>query len=258
VQIIESTDYAVRTAVLRLHHRGTPLEFLLYPMLHVGKPEFYQEITERLSHADVIVAEGIGAAESRDRDKDRDKADPTEPESEPENFSIAAAILTSGYRALTKDDQLGLVEQDIDYEALGIPIIYPDFSPKQFDQRFSTISLWERGKIFAQIGSLVAIQRLLGSGLLRFQLEHATMDDLPSLGEIFAPDAVENLNRVLIRERDKPLTRALDALYAERGTEPITVAVVYGAMHMRAVLKHLRPLGFRVVAGEWVTITDWT
>ena len=99
------------------------------------------------------------------------------------------------------------------------------------------------------------MQKLFGSRrLMQFQLEHATVDDLPHLDEVLAPDAVENILRVIVGERDKPLLNALIELHEQRGQEPITVAVVYGALHMRAVLKGLRPLGYRVISGEWITV----
>lgn len=60
MQIIEVTDLAVRSAIIRLRRRETPLQFVLYPMIHVARPAFYAAVTARLKRADVVVAEGVG------------------------------------------------------------------------------------------------------------------------------------------------------------------------------------------------------
>jgi len=60
VQIIEVTDLGVRSAVIRLRRRETPLQFVLYPMIHMAEPAFYAAVTARLKRADVIVVEGVG------------------------------------------------------------------------------------------------------------------------------------------------------------------------------------------------------
>src|SRR6185436_12511967 len=59
VQIIEVTEFGVRSAVTRLRRDESPLEFVLYPMIHIGAAAFYADVTSRLRTADVIVAEGV-------------------------------------------------------------------------------------------------------------------------------------------------------------------------------------------------------
>jgi hypothetical protein len=46
-------------------------------------------------------------------------------------------------------------------------------------------------------------------------------------------------------------------VHEQRSSEAITVAVVYGAAHMRSVITRLRPLGYRVVGGDWLTIVEF-
>ena len=48
MQIIEVTDLAVRSAVVRLRRRETPMQFVFYPMIHMAKPGFYQAVATRL------------------------------------------------------------------------------------------------------------------------------------------------------------------------------------------------------------------
>jgi hypothetical protein len=232
VQIVEATDSGVRVVQLRLRRPGSALQFLLFPMIHVGRPEFYQDVTRRLGSVDLIVAEGVGAGTTSDR-------------------------LTSTYRTAVEDGQLGLVVQEIDYRALGVPVLNPDFSGQQVEERWATIPGWQRGLLRAGIGSMVTAQRLLGPRLLKFQLRQSTLEDLPTLAELFSPALLENLDRVIVHERDDLLLAALTAVHEERSGEAITVAVVYGAEHMRSVVTRLRPLGYRVVSGDWLTVVEF-
>lgn len=182
--------------------------------------------------ADLIVAEGVGASPTSDR-------------------------LTSVYRTAVEDGRLGLVVQDIDYRALGVPMLNPDFSGAQVDERWATIPGWQRGILRVGIGSMVAAQCLIGPRLLEFQLRHSTLEDQPTLEEIFSPAMLDNLDRVILHERDDLLMDALTEVHEQRKGEAITVAVVYGAEHMRSVVTRLRPLGYRVVEGDWLTVVEF-
>lgn len=91
------------------------------------------------------------------------------------------------------------------------------------------------------IGSVAAAQRLFGSRWLQLVLQHASMDDLPSNEELLQPDLVPDVDRVVLDERDQRLVAALRDLHEQRGDDPSTVAVVYGAQHMRAVVTGLGP-----------------
>jgi hypothetical protein len=59
----------------------------------------------------------------------------------------------------------------------------------------------------------------------------------------------------VLHERDARLLAALTAVHELRSAEDVTVAVVYGAAHMRAALRGLGDrLGYRVRAVEWLTV----
>jgi hypothetical protein len=57
MQIIEVTELAVRSAVIRLRRNGSRLRFVVYPMIHMAQPGLYKEVTRRLRQADVVVLE---------------------------------------------------------------------------------------------------------------------------------------------------------------------------------------------------------
>lgn len=231
MQIVEANDYSVRVAELRLRRRGSPLQFVLYPMLHVASPAFYLDVAERLGGVDLIVAEG-GNGPSRAGDR-----------------------LTSSYRMMAADQSLGLVVQDLDFDALGIPVIRPDPAGYQFDTRWQTVPRWQRTAMHTIGSSVTAAQRLLGSRFLQQGLSHMSLDDLPSQTEILTSDPLPDVERVVLSERDELLVAALNKVHQQRSHEAITVAVVYGARHMRAVVNQFsRPLDYVVHGGDWLTV----
>ncbi|MFD4582912.1 hypothetical protein [Streptomyces sp. NPDC058434] len=65
MQIVEVTGYAVRSAVITMRRRGTPLEFVIFPMLHVASPAFYSQVRLRLRECDLVVIEGIRGKSAR-------------------------------------------------------------------------------------------------------------------------------------------------------------------------------------------------
>jgi hypothetical protein len=58
MQFIESSIIGLRSAVTTFTHPATPLRFILFPMVHVGEQQFYDEVAARVRLCQVIVAEG--------------------------------------------------------------------------------------------------------------------------------------------------------------------------------------------------------
>lgn len=58
MQYIESSLIGIRSAVITLKRRVTPLRFVLIPMVHVAEPEFYREVAALAGECALIVAEG--------------------------------------------------------------------------------------------------------------------------------------------------------------------------------------------------------
>jgi hypothetical protein len=57
MQFIEKNSFNVRSAVYRLQKPNDPLEFVLFPMIHVGSKQFYDEVRQRLLNCDLILAD---------------------------------------------------------------------------------------------------------------------------------------------------------------------------------------------------------
>lgn len=229
MQIIEVTGYAVRSAVITMRRKGTPLEFVIFPMLHVASPTFYSQVRLRLRDCDLIVLEGI-----RGR-------------------SVGVSALTLAYRFAPRRKRNGLQEQ---HEGLllpeGVPIINPDVTAAEAIEDLKTLPRWMYLllMVVAPVMGLVFALR----GPRAFLDEDMEVEDLPSTlrAEMMADDPVE---RAMIGRRDQRLLAALGEIYAKRGEERIRVAIVYGAGHVPAVVTGLRDrYGYRPREAEWLTV----
>lgn len=219
MQFIEASVVGVRSAVLTLACRESPMRFRLFPMVHVGERSFYDQVTARLARCAVIVAEGATAG---------------------------SAPVQERMSRLRLD---GLVDQlaALDLDALGIPVFW-EYSPQPPKTRAERIA-----STAADSASAVAL-RLLG--------RYGDPRTLPNLDETDDHDDRWPEGRVgrwmrdrVVDRRDDALKRRLTALHEEHRKRPFTVAVVYGAGHMPAVVEHLwGEHGYRVTDAEWLVV----
>jgi hypothetical protein len=252
MQLIEVTDYAVRSAALRLTRRESPLQFLIFPMVHIGEPAFYAAVTSRIRHADLIVAEGVGGPSEPEVD------DPTLhwPGLELEDLPPvpprwgALSALTASYRLAARFDRLGLVEQDIDYDTLGIPVLCPDMTGEEFAAGWRELPAWQRALMMAA-GPLIGLDHL-AFGSRRSLAAHLALDD----NDVHdPPPGAEKLLDLIIGRRDRLLMTALEAIHEVHAGDPLTVAIVYGAYHVPAITHGLRARhGYSVRDAEWLTV----
>ena len=62
MEILSGNSLDLRVAVRHLIKDDSPHQFMLFPMVHVGEPEFYQEIQRRLAQCDIVLYEGISSS----------------------------------------------------------------------------------------------------------------------------------------------------------------------------------------------------
>jgi hypothetical protein len=235
VQIIEVTGLGVRSAVIRLRRRETPLQFVLYPMIHMARPAFYTAVTARLRRADVIVTEGLGGAR-RQR-------------------SVLVSALTLSYTVLRFNRRVRLVEQNIDYAPLGVPVVRPDVSHEEFAVGWRRVPLAQRLMMWCVLPLVVAVRLFGGTRMIWSRsMEH---NDLPSPDEEDLADWMPELQDAFGGERDDRLLAVLCGLHEQRSGEGIEVAVVYGAGHVPVIVRGLMDrYGYRPGSADWLTITD--
>ncbi|MFE9643363.1 hypothetical protein ACFYO0_04240 [Streptomyces sp. NPDC006365] len=229
MQIIEVTGYAVRSAVITMRRTGAPLEFVIFPMLHVASPTFYSQIRIRLKECDLIVMEGV------------------------RGNSVRVSALTLAYRFAPRRRRNGLQEQR--EELLlpkDVPVINPDVTATDVIADLKTLPRWTYLLLMVAaplMGLVIALR-----GPRAFLDEDLVVEDLPSTlrAEMMADDPVAH---ALTGRRDQRLLAALGEIHAERGDEPIRVAIVYGAGHVPAIVSGLvNRCGYRAREAEWLTV----
>lgn len=230
MQVVEVTGYAVRSAVITLRRRETPLRIVLFPMFHVASPSFFAQVRLRLAGCDVIVAEGV-------RGRARE-----------------VSTLTAAYRFAPKRSRNGLVEQD--YATLlpaGVPVVAPDATAQQVASDLRRLPRLTRLPLMmlAPVMGLIFMLR----GPRAFFDEDLAVDDLPLTHRAEWLERDGDPLAAVNDRRDRMLLDALARIHEHRGQEPITVAVVYGASHIPAVAAALfSRFGYRPREAEWITV----
>lgn len=228
VQVIEVTGYAIRSSVITMRRRQSPLRFQLYPMMHVASPTFYQQVASRLAACDLIVAEGV------------------------KGKSAAVSTLTLAYRFAPRRSRNGLDLQDSrTLLPAGVPVLNPDVTAAEVARQLRTLPRLTRWAVLAGAPVYGLIFALRGPRA--FLDEDMVVEDLPTTrrAERIADDGFAE---VFGGGRDRRLLAALDKIHEERRDEPITVAVVYGADHVPAIAAGLQRHGYRPREAEWLTV----
>lgn len=230
MQIIEVSIVGVRAAVVTLSRDESELRFRLFPMAHLGRANFYREISTYLSDCDLIVAEG------------RDEASSTGL-----GYLLAA-------RLTRQEGSAGLVHQNIDYASIGVATVWPDGPPKARSRIGGRLRISRLEWIWVYVLAAFEVVRMTIGGretLLR-GFKDINDDSRPRLFSRF-------LTRLLIHDRDQELLHSLREVHDAHKDEPITVAVVYGAGHMPAVIQELfDSFDYRPADASWLTIIDFT
>lgn len=232
MQFIEKNSLNVRSAVYHLKKDDAGLEFLLFPMIHVGSKEFYEEVSRRLAACDLILAEGVN--------------------------SKKVNLLTLSYRIVKKIRRMELVTQQegLEVSRLREKMLNPDMAGRAFDERWSSLPPGLKAQLLFVIPIYVVYLFLFGTR--EALAENIVVENLPSPEEIlFEDENFEKLAALLIDERDRKLIDIIGKLHETDRRGKKTVGVVYGARHMRNVSRFLLGrLRYRIAKAEWVTVFD--
>ena len=228
VQILESSMLGLRTAQMVFRSRGSPVSITLYPMVHVGDERFYQQTYDEAFSHDVVLVEGVKSPVSRN--------------------------LTRSYRWLNFKN-LGLVNQPKapPQASVAARIVKADLNSDEFHREWRQVSMVLRAMFLIGAPLYGLYRRIVASreGLARSM----SLEDRQSADELlnWSP-RFEPVKHSIIHARDQRLIECLAAeLDSSNGSEK-RIAVVYGARHMRAVLRELTKLGFNCSQSSWQTI----
>jgi len=225
MQYIESSIIGVRSAVITLKRRTTPLRFILFPMVHVAQPDFYLEVENRAGACDLIVAEGT-----------------------PSHEAFPVQKWMSKIRTDHLIDQLN----GLDLERTGVPVQWEDVAPRKAksgpEQAVAAVTDSAAAVVMKALGRYGSPLGL--PGLDQSDEHDDRWERLATAGRLGR--AVES--RVL-HDRDSRLVRALGAIHRERYGEQAKVAVVYGAAHIPAVVDYLtQSFSYYHENSEWLTV----
>lgn len=214
MQFIERNSFNLQAAILFLKHPQAPLEFVLFPIIHVGTREYYRQIRELLSGCDYILFEGVRGL-------------------------------------MVRRKRLGLVTQEeLKLRELGTKLTHADIDSGSFQTAWTTLPLWLRIILLGAVPFYALYQYLFATR--QSIARNLEISDLPSREEILdSSEESEKVDEVLLHSRDAHLLKNIDDVFNKRKGQQSTVAVLYGAAHMRAVTHFLiSRLGYKVVRGD--------
>ena len=217
----------VRSARLTFVSPTSPICVTLFPMVHVGEAAFYCETYADAQAHDVVLLEGVR--------------------------SPVGTRITRSYRWLVGSrDMAGLIVQPRFPTSKPRPrIVHADLSQEEFEAEWRKVPLWLRLTVYA-LSPVIGLRRRW-----RYSRERLAKDmsceDQPSLAELLAMTPETGaLTQAILHARDERLIERLCSEIETGGTEAKKVAVVYGATHMRAMVRELtHHRDFVVRAAEW-------
>jgi pheromone shutdown protein TraB len=207
-----------------------PPRFLLFPMIHIGSPEYYSQVHKRLEECDILLYEGVRTARAR--------------------------VLALSYRIVARRRRLGLVAQNASLlRGLRGRLVHADIAPGEFNNNWSQVPWHVRlailliAPLYGSYRYLTATKESIGKQLKR--------EDLASAEEIMRDECAPALHAAIVASRDVVLVTAIGSIIASANA-PATIGIVYGAGHMPAVTAALMEKHhYRIDKSEWLTVFDY-
>jgi hypothetical protein len=226
MQILESSDWGLRSARIKLRSPDGVKTVTLFPMIHIGDAAFYEAAYADAFAHDAVLTEGVR--------------------------SPVTMRLTRAYRWIVGARHLGLVLQPRAPSTCRARVVHADLTAEEFEQVWSEVSLGLKLLLYVAAPAFALYKRWTAT---RASLAKGhSMEDLTSRDEILDWNPETALvTRAILEVRDRRLLERLNELLARPDTQ--TIAIVYGAAHMRAVLAELiGRQGFRPGDMDWMTV----
>lgn len=228
MQILESSILGLRAVRMTFRRKSGDVSVTLFPMVHLGDAEFYRTIYADAATHDVVLTEGIR--------------------------SPVTVRLTRSYRWAVGSKRLGLTMQPPFAlpEGSAARIVHADLSATEFEAAWHKVPLGLRCLIYL-VAPLIGLSlRWRGSrGALSKRLR---MDVEPTIKEALINPETAILAEVILKQRDDRLLEILGR-ELDQFQGPGQIAVIYGAAHMRAVIRELTDVrDFKPGDFSWVTI----
>jgi hypothetical protein len=220
----------VRSARLTFESPTIPVRVTLFPMVHVGQSEFYSATYADAQTHDVIFTEGVR--------------------------SPVTIRVTRSYRWLVGSRAMvGLIVQPrFPATDTGARIVHADLTGDEFEVEWRAVPLWLRAAATV-LAPVIGLQRrwLYSKAKLA---KGMSFEDQPSLAELLAVSPETGaLTQAILHARDNRLIECLRAELDASAPAQSSLAIIYGAGHMRAVVRELmNERDYSVSSAEWRTI----
>jgi hypothetical protein len=230
MQLLESSDLGLRSARLTLASRLSPTQITLFPMVHVGEANFFKTVYEDAFSHDVTFVEGIR--------------------------SPIVRRITRSYRWIEGSKGIDLTVQPPypTQQSVHARIILADLSEEEFAIAWRQVPIWLQAVMLVGAPAVGARYRWFGS---RETLAGGlSLEDLPRRQETLSwnPETA-TLNQAILNARDARLIERLGQQLDNPTPGVRRIAVVYGACHMRAVLRALTgSRGYYAKESSWITV----
>jgi hypothetical protein len=219
----------LRTARIGLVSAVSPIQITIFPMVHIGEAAFFDAVYRDAFAHDTVLVEGV-------------------------NSPIVNRI-TRSYRWIEGVKRLGLCVQppyprSSDVHAV---IVHADLLPAEFTKVWRAVPIWSRAVVYVAAPTVGLRHRWFGT---RDTLAQGmSLEDLPRREETlsWAPETVA-LTTAIIEARDQRLVAVLREQLDRLSHQSSRIAILYGAHHIRAVLRELSRRGYYVTDSKWLTV----
>ncbi|GAB2601587.1 hypothetical protein Aab01nite_63630 [Paractinoplanes abujensis] len=222
MQLTEMSELGFRTSVSVFQRPAGGLRWVIIPTIHMGHADYYWAIWQRLRSCSAVIAEIWDGPSST-------------------GMTYANAMRLARQRA-ARD----LVPQDIDYRALGVPIIFPDafLAPDADPERRMSVE----EQVLAHLSTPFLAWHMARAGdWLATQVDWKNLHD----HTVVPRDELDV-------QREDELLHVMHEIDTEFAAEDAEVAVVFGALHIPIVVRDLARLGHRERPGtQWLTAIDY-
>jgi hypothetical protein len=228
MQILEGSVIGLRAARITFSSPAYPTKITLFPMVHIGEAGFYREVFRDAYNHDAVLVEGVS--------------------------SPVVRRITRAYRWIASSSRLGLERQPAGPSPgdCRAEIVHADLSGPEFEAEWRKVPLGLR--LFIRLLTPIASLHFRGTTTRQELAKRLAMEDYADHLVDWGPEGAA-LTRAILGARDERLIERMREQVLSNGVPPQRLAIVYGAGHMRAVVRELTgKLGFMPTESSWMTI----
>jgi len=236
----EATGSQLDTAYATYTHKDTGVKVILYGAIHIADKAYYKKVNDDLFSYAVVLYEGVSP--SKDAKPDEDMQSIGEMQTaigqmlgltfQKDGIDYKGGIAKHFVHAdMTQDELLKATDGDLSKALPGAGMI----NPEMMKQLKPMMGMLKDIKIPGSMKKMLKLQ-------MAKQLADADIASMPG---------GENMQKIIIVERNKVALKVLDEQLEKRKSG--TIAVFYGAAHMKDMHERLAKKGWTQSKVEWNT-----